>query len=151
MQLSEHFTLEELCHSQEASRRGIANDPNPATIEHMRQLCLHVLEPLRAQFGPFVPSSCFRSPTLNAAIGGAKTSQHMEGKAADIIIPGHSLAEVYNWITANLPFDQVIREFPPGGWVHVSYDAAQQRGTRLLAVLEAGKAVYHPQAGPVAV
>ena len=99
--------------------------------------------------GPVHITSGYRSPALNVAIGGSKVSAHMEGKAADINVPGKSLAEVFNWLQANAPYDQIIREFPPGGWVHVSYDVDRNRLQGLLAMSENGKTVYRPQDGPV--
>lgn len=149
MKLTKHFTLEELCVSQEATRRGIPNLPSPRSIENLKQLCISVLEPLRDCFGAFTPTSCYRSPELNRAIGGSLLSQHMEGKAADLILNNVKLSKLFNWIVDNIDFDQVIREFPPGGWVHVSYDEDRQRGSKLVALRDDGRTVYKGVDAPI--
>lgn len=77
---------------------------------------------------PVTVSSGYRSPKVNAKAGGASTSQHVRGQAADMEIPGVSNYEVALWISKNLDFDQLILEFytpgePNSGWVHVSYNS----------------------------
>ena len=84
--LSEHFTLEEMCRSGAAVRHRIDNTPDREQAERLRQLCLNVLEPLRRRFGVIRITSGFRSERLNAIVGGANTSQHMRGEAADITV-----------------------------------------------------------------
>ena len=127
MKLSKNFWLSELTRSQTASRYGINNQPNKAQIENLKCLCESILQPTRDYFErPLVISSGYRSPLLNARIGGSKTSQHCHGQAADFEIPGLPNKEVANWIKSNLTFDQLILEFydgvnPNSGWIHCSY------------------------------
>lgn len=127
MKLTPHFALGEFTRSQTATRRGIANQPGPDEVAALKLLCEKVLEPTRAHFGqPLRISSGYRSPALNRAIGGARTSQHVLGEAADFEIPGISNVDVCRWMEANLNYDQLILEFytpgiPNSGWVHVSY------------------------------
>ena len=143
MKLSQNFDLAEFVVSQEAERKGIDNTPDDAVVNNLTALCIHVLEPLRQMLGPVRISSGYRCPALNAAIGGAKDSQHMTGHAADISVNGRTLDEVYNWLYDNTPFDQVIREFPPGGWVHVSHDPARSRRQGMRATRGAdGRTIY---------
>ncbi len=150
MYLSSHFTLREFVSSQTAIRRGIKNIPTECDVARMRDLCEFVLEPVRAKFGPVVISSGFRCHKLNKAIGGAPSSQHTTGEAADIEVPGVPNDVIARWIAAKLDFDQVIREFPvPGdpmsGWVHVSYrNRADNRRSVLTARRVRGKTVYMP-------
>lgn len=120
MKISENFTLEELTSSDTASRLGIVNVPSAVEVANLRRLCAEILEPLRLGSGKvIVITSGYRSPELNAAIKGSKTSDHMSGRAADIKIPGMSPLNVCGLIVAlNLPFKQVIHEF--GAWCHVS-------------------------------
>lgn len=146
MNLSEHFTLEEMCRSETGERLGIANKPPAAVIEELKALCANVLEPLRTGLGPVVILSGYRSQVLNRAIGSKDTSQHVLGQAADLYVPGYSHDKVFSWLAANTPFDQIIREFPPNGWVHVSYSVSRQRGNKLLAVRESNRTVYKPYA-----
>ena len=138
MQLSPHFHLSEFTSSQTATRRRIDNTPTPAVIAALKGLCEHVLEPVRKQFGPVKVSSGYRSPALNRAVGGSKTSQHVFGQAADIECPGVSNAELARWIVANCPYDQVILEFftpgqPNSGWVHVAWKPGALRRSVLTA------------------
>ncbi|MBH9536932.1 D-Ala-D-Ala carboxypeptidase family metallohydrolase [Novosphingopyxis sp. YJ-S2-01] len=122
MKLTDHFTLAEMTASQIASRRGIDNTPGPAERKALRILCERVLEPVRAHFGrPVVISSGYRSPELNHAIGGSGDSQHSKGEAADFTIPGLPNIEVARWMQARLNYDQLIYEFGPTGWIHVSF------------------------------
>lgn len=150
MNLSPNFVLAEFIISQEAERRGIDNTPTPEIITHLTALCVAILEPLRQALGPVRVSSGYRSPALNAAIGGAKDSQHMTGHAADISVNGRTLDEVYNWLYDNAPFDQVIREFPPGGWVHVSHDPGRGRRQGLRATRGADGRTIYEQIGRLA-
>jgi len=92
-------------------------------------------------------NSGYRSPEVNTAVGGSKTSDHCKGQAADIEIAGVPNAELAEWIRDNLAFTQVILEFytqgiPDSGWVHVSYDPANLKKQSLTAVKQDGKTVY---------
>ena len=125
MVISQHFTLGELIRSESAKRNGISNMPTPEHIENLKALCEHILEPIRAEFRvPIYISSAYRSKALNKFVGGSKTSQHCRGEAVDIDLDGHSHGvtnkDIFDFIVAKLPFDQVINEFN-FAWVHVSY------------------------------
>lgn len=149
MKLSPHFTLAELTVSQTAARSGLKNSPNVAQTQALTQLCLGILEPLRARVNRQITvSSGFRSPTINRRIGGSASSQHCKGEAADFTIPGMTVAEVVALIVAmRLPYDQIIDEF--GKWVHVSHKASGiQRRQILKARIEGGKTVYLPWSKP---
>lgn len=150
MKLSPNFDLSEFVVSQEATRRGIDNTPPTVVVKNLTALCLAVLEPLRQMLGPVRVSSGYRCPALNAAIGGARDSQHLTGNAADIFVNGRTLDEVYTWIYDMCPFDQVIREFPPGGWVHVSYDPGRGRRQGLRATRGADGHTTYEQKGRLA-
>lgn len=132
MRLTPNFTLREMSKSSYAARNGIDNTPRDDVVDALRALCLNVLQPIRDHFGkPVRVNSGYRSPALNAAIGGSKTSQHMKGEAADIEIDGVDNLELAMWIRDNLPFDQLISEcYEPGdpssGWVHVSFKLANR-------------------------
>ena len=133
MKLSEHFTLEELCKSQTAIRMGIDNSPSTSQVDSLRYLAQRILEPVRSEYGvPYTPSSGYRSPALNRAIGGSSTSQHCLGQAADIEIPNLSNLALAWWIRTHLDFDQLILEHfdnsdPSSGWVHVSVVSPESR------------------------
>lgn len=129
MNIGKHFTLAELTHSQAAARKGLKNDPDAAALESLQLLVRNVLDPLREALGrPIVVSSGYRAPLVNRAVGGASSSQHVLGQAADITVPGMHVTEVVARIRAlGLPFDQLIDEF--GSWVHVSHGPRNRRQT----------------------
>lgn len=123
--LSEHFSLYEFTRSGAAIEHDLRNVPDAAQLSNLQALCRNILEPLRRQFGPIVISSGFRSREVNRLVGGAPTSQHLRGEAADIVTYGPDDANAkYSFIMRNLDFDQLILE-PIGDkhprWIHVSY------------------------------
>jgi zinc D-Ala-D-Ala carboxypeptidase len=143
MQLSEHFTLAELCLSQTAIRRGLDNTPDETAIANLKALCENILEPLRKAAGkPIHINSGFRAPKVNASVGGVDTSQHCKGQAVDITIPGMSINEVIALVKElKLPVDQAIHEFD--SWTHLSYRAdGKNRHQYLRATNRNGHTVY---------
>lgn len=122
MNLSPHFTLNELTHSQTAARRGIDNRPPESVLANMRNILCPGLEQVRALLGkPILISSGYRSQRLNVAVGGSVTSQHMLGLAADFTCPGFGTPlEVAHAIKqSGIEFDQLLYEFD--SWVHISF------------------------------
>jgi hypothetical protein len=96
------------------------------------------------KFGPINISSGYRSKTLNHFIGGSLSSQHCQGKAADIDMDGMTNAtnkEVFEYIKNSLDFDQLINEFNYA-WVHVSYNQGKNRKQVLDASKHNGRTVY---------
>ena len=149
MNLTEHFTLAEMTASQTAARKGIRNVPGEREIAALKLLCEKVLEPVREHFGcPVLISSAYRSPRLNTAIGGSASSQHCKGEAADFTVYGVADVDVAQWIWRKLNYDQLILEFPPEGWVHVSYSAHRMRNQELTAKRKGGRTVYLPGLNP---
>ena len=150
MNLSPHFTLEEMIKSQSGDRAGIDNLPPPACREALRALCVNVLEPIRERFGPVIITSGYRGPELNRIVGSSSSSQHPKGEAADIEVPGMSNGDLARWIEKHLEYDQLILEcykpgIPSSGWVHVSYKAhTPNRKQELTATVVNGKMVYTP-------
>ena len=126
VQLTKHFSLEELCASATAKARGIQNKPNAQQIISLVYLAAYVLEPLReAMHEPIPISSGFRCEQLNRAVGGVSNSQHMRGQAADLCINGDLKKgrKWFDYIKTHLNFDQLIWEHSSNGtyWVHVSF------------------------------
>lgn len=149
MQLTEHFTLEELTKSQTGDRLGMDNMPDAAVLDCLKVLCERVLEPLRAHYGPVYINSGYRCPELNKLVGGASTSQHCLGQAADVEASGVANGDLAAWVAANLDFDQVILECyrkgqPNSGWVHVGYKDSGNRKATLTAAVSSGRMVYTP-------
>lgn len=140
MQLTEHFSLEELINSETASRRGIDNTPD-AVVKNNLTILASNLEVLRKLLGKaLIISSGYRCPKLNTVIGGARDSAHMTGYAADFICPSFGTPDqIAKAIKAsNIELDQCIME---GTWVHVSY-APTKRNQYLKATFINGKARY---------
>ncbi len=147
MRLTTNFTLEEMIFSQTASRLGLSNSPNQQVIGNLQRLCENILQPLRNKFGPVVVSSGYRSQLVNNKVGGASNSDHLYGCAADITIPGVANINIAEDIRDNLDFKQVILEFPVrgmpyAGWVHVSYELANNHKETLTAVKSDGQVKY---------
>jgi hypothetical protein len=133
IKLSPHFRLSDLIHSDKAVELGIDNTPPEGVLSGLILLCEEILEQVLAHYGkPFRPNSGYRSPALNKAVRGSKTSQHMLGQAVDFEVPGVSNYELACWVRDNLTFDQLILEnYTQGilssGWVHVSLKPDQNR------------------------
>ena len=134
MKLTEHFSLSEFIKSYTADRWKIDNTPQTDDIiDNLRELCINVLEPIRNEWNkPLKINSGYRCPALNRKVKGARNSQHKLGKAVDIEFKNVPNRELYEWIKANLEFDQLILEFhnpaiPDSGWVHVSFSADKNR------------------------
>lgn len=132
MNLSEHFTLDELTHTD---HREFDNVPNESELANLTRLAAF-LETVKSAVGgkPIIVNSAFRSKQVNDAVGSSDRSQHRLGCAADIRVPQMSPDEVVKAIiAANLPYDQVIREFDR--WTHVSIPNtadAKPRGQKLI-------------------
>jgi len=143
MNLSENFTLAELIRTS----TGLDNTPNEEQIENLRLLCVNVLQPARDALGVIKITSGFRAPDVNAKIGGAPSSQHVKGQAADLMMSGGQ-KKLLDWIIANVEFDQIISEFPDKNgnpaWVHVSFAEGKNRMQKLKAIKSGGKTKYVP-------
>jgi hypothetical protein len=150
MNLTKNFTLSELTKSETALRKGLNNEPTQETISALQLLAVTVLQPVRDHYAKGVKvNSGYRSPEVNASVGGSKTSDHCKGQAADIEIPGVANAELAEYIKDTLQFTQLILEFytpgvPDSGWVHVSYDPTNLKKQVMTAVRRDGKTVYLP-------
>lgn len=130
-----YFTIEELTRSDTAEEHGIDNTPTKEAREKLVLLVDNVLDPLREMYGnPITVNSGYRGPVLNSCIGGAKTSQHCKGEAADIT-GGNKEANkrLFELIREKLPFDQLINEYDYS-WVHVSYKSSGNRKEVLRCV-----------------
>jgi len=127
MKLSEHFDLKELTASGTARRLGFTEqfEPGPEEVENLQRVAENILEPIRAKFGAFTPTSAYRCARLNEAVKGAPNSHHVMGFAVDIDL-GIRNKELHDWVMNNLEYTQLINEYPDAegnpDWVHVSYN-----------------------------
>jgi hypothetical protein len=117
MNLSPHFTLDELTHTD---HRQFDNTPNASEMANLVRLAAF-LEDVKTVLGgkPVMINSAFRCKAVNDAVGSRDTSQHRIGCAADIRVPGMTPDEVVKAVrAAGLGYDQIIREFDR--WTHIS-------------------------------
>ena len=135
MNLTPHFTLEELTVSESAERNGWDNTPNEAELANLLRLA-QFLEQLKTLLGgkPIMVNSAFRCKQVNDAVGSKDSSQHRVGCAADIRVPGMTPDQVVRAVVgSDLPFDQVIREFDR--WTHISVPNTVDTAPRKQALI----------------
>lgn len=141
MQLSKNFTLEELCFSETATRKGVHNVASDAVVANLKVLA-DTLEQVRSLLGgnPININSGYRSRNLNLAVGGAATSSHVFGYAVDFTCRqfGDPRKVADKIASSGIKFDQLICE---GTWVHLSVDP-KMRQEYLSATFKNGKATY---------
>lgn len=125
MKLSKHFELHEFLKTS----KGLPAIPSLSNIKNMELLCVYILEPARVTLGfPVRISSGLRSRYVNMKVGGSSTSQHLTGKAADLVCQDN--VALFEFIKKCCVFDQLIWE---GGnciypaWVHVSFNINNNR------------------------
>jgi hypothetical protein len=119
MRLSPNFTLAQLIRSETAGRLAIDNHPVPEHIANLGRLAAAMEEVLVLLGLPVAINSGYRSPALNAAVGGAPQSRHALGLAIDFTCAGFGtpLQVAHAIAASSLPFDQLIHEY--GRWVHL--------------------------------
>ena len=144
MNLTPHFTLEELTFSETAERNGWDNSPNDQELANLIRLA-DFLEQVKVVLGgkPIMISSGLRSKKVNDAVGSKDTSQHRLGCAADFKVPGMTPDQIVKTIIlSGISYDQVISEF--GRWVHISVpnsiDTAPRR--QALIIDKAGSRLF---------
>jgi len=141
MKLTEHFSLEELTHTD---HREYDNTPNDKELENLKRLA-EFLEEVKTVLGgkPIMVNSAFRSKQVNDAVGSRDTSQHRIGCAVDFRVPQLTPDDVVKAIIASsLPYDQVIREFDR--WTHLSIPNTPDAKPRKQALIidKAGTRAY---------
>jgi len=141
MNLTEHFTLKELTHTD---HREFSNEPNESETENLKRLAAF-LEQVKTVLGgkPVMVNSAFRSKAVNDAVGSKDTSQHRIGCAADIRVPGMTPDQVVKAVIASgIGYDQVIREFDR--WTHISVPNTKEMTPRRQALIidKAGTRLY---------
>lgn len=135
MNLTPHFTLEELTASETAERNGWDNSPNDQELANLTRLA-EFLEEVKVVLGgkPIMISSGLRTKQVNDAVGSKDTSQHRLGCAADFKVPGMTPDEVVKAIIASgIAYDQVICEFDL--WTHISIPNIEDTSPRKHALV----------------
>lgn len=126
-----HFTTAEFIRSKTADEHGIDNRCRMEHLKNIQALVDNVLDPVREQYGkPIHVTSGFRCPQLNKLVGGVHTSDHLKGRAADIVGTPNTKEEnrkLFRLIlNAGVEFDQLIEEHNYT-WIHVSYREGENR------------------------
>ena len=132
IKLTEHFTLEELTHTD---HREFDNTPNEAETANLQRLALF-LEEVKTVLGgkPIMVNSAFRCKQVNDAVGSKDSSQHRMACAADIRVPGMTPDEVVKAVIASgIGYDQIIREFDR--WTHISVPNTKDMTPRRQALI----------------
>jgi hypothetical protein len=115
--MTPHFTLSELTHTDHREFDNTPNDEEKANLQRLAEFLELVKVVLIGK--PIMVNSAFRSKQVNDAVGSKDTSQHRIGCAADIRVPGMTPDQVVRALmAAQLPYDQIIREFD--AWTHIS-------------------------------
>ena len=141
MTFTEHFTLEELTHTDHREFDNTPNDAEVANLIRLAEFLERVKMVLRGK--PIMVNSAFRSKQVNDAVGSKDTSQHRVGCAADIRVPGMTPNEVVQTLMASgLEYDQIIREFD--SWCHISIpnDPNGKPRKQALIIDRSGTRVY---------
>jgi hypothetical protein len=130
MNLSEHFTYEELTHTDHRTLDNTPTEHEKCIIDGKEVIVNAVanlprlaafLEEVKTVLGgkPIIINRGFRSEAVNNAVGSSNKSDHRRGCAADIRVPGMTPDEVVRAIIASgLAYQQIIREFDR--WTHVA-------------------------------
>lgn len=122
MNLTMHFTLEEMIHSDYAENHDISNSPSKIIIDNLIMLCVLILEPLRTALDkPIIINSGFRCKELNKAVGGVPNSHHLQGLAADINFSSEAeLKKMLYILKDNTHLDlALIERSKSSKWLHV--------------------------------
>ena len=181
IEISEHFSYNEVIHSDTAISSGIDNNIyDERIITNAKAVANNILEPVRSVFGAVAPNSWYRSEELEYKICagafkrycdsrlGEKLSsvmqelqfsqlkdypsihkvwqsyflkkQHPKGMSVDFEYNNLDNKELFEYIKANLEFDQLILEFyrydkgPSSGWVHCSFDPNGNNRNQAFAI-----------------
>lgn len=143
MQLTQHFTLAELTKSSTAERLELDNTPPPEVLPALTSTA-EMLERIRSTLGvPVTVTSGYRAWAVNKAVKGATTSDHAQGRAADIVAPRYGtplqIARALAPLVDVLGIGQLIYErFGSTAWVHVSTRVPDKRVNRVITITSAG-------------
>ena len=143
MNLTQHFSLAELTASNKARQLGIDNTQPPELVPRLVMVA-EMLERIRSTLNcPVLVTSGYRCERLNLSVGGATTSDHPQGHAADIVAPGFGtatqVAKALAPLVSVLGIGQLILEGVRGKhWVHVSTHVPERAVNRVITITDSG-------------
>lgn len=143
MNLTQHFSLAELTASNKARQLGIDNTPPPELVPRLVMVA-EMLERIRSTLNcPVLVTSGYRCERLNLSVGGATTSDHPQGHAADIVAPGFGtatqVAKALAPLVSVLGIGQLILEGVRGKqWLHVSTHVPEKAVNRVITITDSG-------------
>jgi len=144
MELTSHFSLEEMTVSDVAARLGLDNTPGSTATANLK-LVAEVMEDIRTLLDdrPIVVHSGYRSSEVNQAVGGVGTSAHCRGLACDFVCPvfGTPLEVALAVLKSGIEYDQLILEY---GWVHISLAQDALLSRREALTKRSALAPYEP-------
>lgn len=139
--LTNNFTLEELCFSRTATMQGFVeqDEPSHEVIENLMYLAGKILEPIRAKFGKFSPTSTYRCERLNTHLGSTNRSFHVIGCASDISLGSREKnKKLFEFIKSELQFTELINESPDKNgcpkWVHVAIQRGRENEKQIKKI-----------------
>jgi len=149
MKIGKYFTLEEFTRSQRAEKEKITDQYKPPqeVIDNLKKLATLVADPIREQFGSFSPSSGYRCTALNKAVGGARSSEHLFGRAFDETFRKNGVnisAKVFFWLIENkedVQWTKIIWEYGNSenpDWLHIEH----VEGEKQQVLLKLGGSPY---------
>lgn len=144
MQLTPHFSEEELTRSNTAIRLGLRNKPTTERLKNNLKSTANKMEQVRSILGnrAIIIFSCYRSEAVNRAVGGSPTSSHKDAEAVDFKVVGLSIRDTVSILrNSGIEFDQLIDEF--NAWVHIGFGSRNRRQV-ISARKVRGKTVYKP-------
>lgn len=124
--LSKNFSLNELTYSSTARANKVDNVPDRWELDNLKKLCNNILQPIRNKWGDSIfVTSGYRNPIVNRLVGGSSTSQHMEGKAADITVGSkEGNKKLFDMIVQMLENEEItvgqLIDEKNYSWIHIS-------------------------------
>ena len=114
--LSKHFALDEFLNVGKYPD----NKPTMQQVVNMTYGCHLLLEPARLVVGPIIINSGFRNSRVNALVGGVKSSQHLQGCAADI--RPRDTAQFQRLVDFFKSWEYTDQLLTGNGWLHISWN-----------------------------
>lgn len=147
---TEHFDWGELTESGHAAKYNVNNMPGEEQQRNLETLCKQYLEPLRQHLGEAVTlNSAYRCPEVNAMVGGARGSWHMQGSAADIHCGsiGRAINVLHyfrkRFAEQGVSYDECYAKIGQKSWyVHVAFNPAGLEHNRMRDNLREIRALW---------